>query len=126
MTPEQPGDRAFMNLMAHLGFKRALDFACGGNFPSFGSAEKGREERLLFFPGHRLSTATSFANCLDCACSQAIIPGNYPVNHRDTCASMFGNLARFSRINQGVIDNQPALPTQRARVQLQPCFDFLS
>src|SRR5215472_16964019 len=30
MPFEQPGDRAFMDLMAHLGFKRALDFARRG------------------------------------------------------------------------------------------------
>ena len=31
MPFEQPGDRAFVDLVAHPCFKRALDFACGGN-----------------------------------------------------------------------------------------------
>jgi hypothetical protein len=30
--------------MSHPGFKCPLNFARGGNFPEFGSAEKGREK----------------------------------------------------------------------------------
>ncbi len=41
MPVEEPGDRAFVNLVAHLCFKRALDFACGGNFSPRGTREKG-------------------------------------------------------------------------------------
>jgi hypothetical protein len=39
---EQAGDSAFVDFVADMGFKRPLDFACGSNFPSLGSAEKGR------------------------------------------------------------------------------------
>ena len=54
-----------MDLVAHLGFKSTFDFARRRNFPALGSREKGSEERLLFFPGHRLAAATSFPWALD-------------------------------------------------------------
>jgi hypothetical protein len=125
MAFEQPGDRTFVNLVADLGFKSAFDLVRRGNFPALGSREKGREERLLFFPAHTLTTATSFASCLDRNNSEAIVTGNHPVNHRDGRASVLGNGAGFSGIHQGVIDDQPALPTQGTWVQLQSRFDFL-
>jgi len=42
MPFEQPGDGAFVHLVAEVGFKCPLDFAGGGNFPALRSAEKGR------------------------------------------------------------------------------------
>jgi hypothetical protein len=125
MPFEQAGDRTFIHLVANLGFKRAFDFARRRNFPALGPPEKGGEERLLFLPGHRLTTATSFAWGLDRSNSQAIVAGNDPMNHRDSRAGMAGNLTRFSRIHQSVIDDQPALSAQWTWVQLQSRFDFL-
>jgi len=40
MPVEQPRDRAFVDLVAQLCFKRTLDFACGGNFSPLGAREK--------------------------------------------------------------------------------------
>jgi hypothetical protein len=41
MPLEQPGDRAFVDLVPKVCFKRALDFARSSNFPTLGSREKG-------------------------------------------------------------------------------------
>jgi hypothetical protein len=125
MPLEQAGDRTCVHLVADLSFKSAFDFVCGRNFPAFGSREKEGEERLLFLPGHRLPAATSFASGLDRTYSQAIVAGNDPVHHRDGGAGMLGNLAGFSRIHQGVIDDQPALAAQGTGVLLQSRFDLL-
>ena len=95
-----------------------------GNFPARGSREKGSEERLLFLPAHRLTTATSFAWGFDGRHPQAIVAGNHAVNHRHRGAGMFGNLGRFSRLDQRVLDNEPALSAQRTRVELESRFEF--
>src|SRR5205814_10100081 len=91
MPFEQPRDRTFVDLVADLAFKSAFDFVRCRNLPALGSREKGGEERLLFFPGHRLAATTSFASCLNRHHSQAIVAGNHPVNQRHGGAGMFGN-----------------------------------
>src|SRR6266550_8169898 len=68
--------------------------------------------------------ATSFAGSLDCSDSQAIVAGNYLVNHRNCRAGMLGNFRRFSWSNQRVVDNEPALPTPRTWVQFKARFDL--
>src|SRR5947207_1400237 len=124
MPFEQPRDRTFVDLVAYLSFKSAFDFIGRGNFSALRSREKGCQERLLFFPGHRLTTAPSFAWSLDRHHSQAIVAGNHPVNHRHRGAGMFGNLCRFSWLDQRIIENEPALSAQWMRVELQSRFEF--
>jgi hypothetical protein len=109
MPLEQPRDGTFVHRVADLDFKGPFNFLGRGNFPALGSCEKGSQERLLFLPAHRLTTATAFAWGFDCRHPQAIVAGNYPVNHRHRGASMFGNLGRFSGLDQRIIDNEPAL-----------------
>jgi hypothetical protein len=41
MPFEQSRDRAFVHLVSKVCFKRALDFACSGNFSTLGTCEKG-------------------------------------------------------------------------------------
>ncbi len=72
MTRQEPGDRTFVDLWPIWASNARLITPCCGNFPALSSDEKGGEERLLFFPTHRLPAATSFAWGLDGAHSQAI------------------------------------------------------
>jgi hypothetical protein len=94
-----------MDLVTYLCFKRPLDFSGSGNFPTFGSAEKGSQERLLFFPTPILAAATSTDCGLDASNSQTIVVGHHSVDHSDRGASMLGNFTGFSRINHSVIDD---------------------
>ncbi|MFL5660183.1 MAG: hypothetical protein ACJ8BW_02405 [Ktedonobacteraceae bacterium] len=79
---------------------------------------------MLFFPAHILAASTSFAWGLDRSDSQAIVASNHLVNHGDGSASMFGNVCRFSWLNQRIIDDEPALSTPRTWVQFQSRFEF--
>ncbi len=40
-------------------------------------------------------------------------------------STMFGDLFRFTWINQGVLDNEPALSAPSTWIVLQPAFHFL-
>ncbi|GHO49871.1 hypothetical protein KSX_80340 [Ktedonospora formicarum] len=112
-----------MDLVTYLCFKRPLDFLSGGNFSAFGSAEKGSQERLLFFPTPILAAA-AFARGFDTSNSQAIVAGYHSVDHSDRGASMLGNFTGFSRINQSVIDDQPTLPIEGAWLLLPFRFHY--
>jgi hypothetical protein len=103
---------------------RAFDFARRGHFPALGSREKGSQECLLFFPGHRLTATTPFASGLDRHHCQAIVAGNHSVYHRHGGAGVFGNLCCFAWLDQRILDNEPALSAPRTWVPFQSRFEF--
>ncbi len=74
----------------------------------------------------RLDVATaSLARCLDRTHSKAIVERDDLMHRRFGHPAMFGDLFRFPRINQGVIDNEPALSAPSTWIVLQSAFHFL-
>ena len=104
---------------------RPLNFRCRCNFSGPGTCEERRQEVLFYFQRQIDITTASLARRFKRSDSKPIGEGDNLMNCRFGHCALFGNLFRFPRINQGVLDNEPALSAPRTRIVLPSAFDFL-
>lgn len=126
MPSQQAVHRAVIDLVSNSCLKSPLDFRCGGNLPGFGTRPERCQELPFLFQAQLGVPTASLARCLNCTHSKAVVERDDLMHRRLGDSAMFGNFFCFARINQGVLDNEPALSAPSTRIVLQPIFHFLN
>lgn len=124
MPIEQAIDGAVIDTVPDALFKCLPDLPDRRDLPTFGLGQKGSKEFFLFFLGEILSSSASLAWRFNCRDAETIVTGDDRMNRCFGHAAVPRNLLCLSRLNQRIVNNQPALPTKGAGVIPHPVFHF--
>jgi hypothetical protein len=94
------------------------------DLPRFGLREKRSEEALLFFERQILTSPPSLTFRFNRCDAETIVAGDHRMNGCFGHATVPSNLFSGSWLDQGVVDNQPALPRHRALIGSHSMFHF--
>jgi hypothetical protein len=124
MTMQQPIDRTVIDGVPDVLFKRLPDLLHRRDLPTLGLRKKGSEEFFFFFQGKILPPSASLAWCFNRRNAETIVTGDDRVNCCFGHATVPSDFLCLSRFDQGIVDNEPALPLASAGIGLHPVFHF--
>jgi hypothetical protein len=121
---QQPIDGTVIDFMPDALLKGVPDLAHRCDLPTLGLHQKRGQELLLFFRRKILPSSASLSWGVNCCDAETVVT-------RDDCMNgCFGNsavpcdLQSCPWLDQGIVDNEPALPPVRARIGPHPLLHF--
>jgi len=122
MTMQQPIDRTVIDGVPDALFKRAPDLLHRRDLPALSLGKKRSEEFLLFFQGKILPSSASLTWCFNRCNAETIVAGDYRMNGCFGDATVPRNLCGRPWLDEGIVDNEPALSPVGARISSHPVF----
>src|SRR5947209_154300 len=124
MTMKQPINGAVIDFVSNVLFKGAPGLPYRRDLPTLGLHKKRGQELLFFCQGEILPPSTTLAWRFNRCNAEAVVAGDYRMNSCFGNSTVPGNLRSCPWLDQGLVDNEPALPRHRAGIGPHPVFHF--
>jgi hypothetical protein len=121
---KQPIDGAVIDFVSNVFLKSVPDLPHRRDLPALSLRKKGGEKFLLFFQRHILPSPPPCSCGFNRRDAETIVAGDHIMDGRFGHTAVPRDLLCLSRFNQGIVDNEPALPAKGVWVGPHPVFYF--